>query len=98
MTEITSGNSADGKRDLAERVRRKKYNVEGTPKISFKTTRDNDILHKIFKYAKLENMKWLVNYDVCANEECNDESTSQYHPPIKLKDATEMIEPLPKDL
>ena len=44
-------------------------------------------------------MKWLVNYDASANEECNGESTSQYHSPIKLKlkDVTEMIEPLPKD-
>ena len=36
MMKIASGNSADGKRELAEWIRRKKYDVEGTQKISFK--------------------------------------------------------------
>ena len=71
MTKIASGNSADGKRELAEWIRRKKYDVEGTQKISCKITSDSDIFQKKFKYAKLKEMKWHINYDACLNEECD---------------------------
>ena len=29
-------------------------------------------------------MKWHINYDACLNEECDCESTSQYHSYTKL--------------
>ena len=91
MSRLRSGNSADGKKELAEWIRRKKY-VYQTEKISFKSNTDEEIIEKILRNSKLNDLEWQVTYNACPNEECECGTSLQRHSfsRLTLKDMENM--------
>ena len=91
MSRLRSGNSADGKKELAEWIRRKKY-VYQTEKISFKSNTDKEIIEKILRNSKLNDLEWQVTYNACPNEECECGTSLQRHSfsRLTLKDMENM--------